>query len=372
MKCEEAAEFVSALCDGERIPRDAAEHVGACKVCAARLTEYAEMGAELRRVASLESAEPSPLTWAGQKRAKSNWWQKGWETMRIPRIAFALLLVAVVVLGSGLAILKVRAQTVGQVLMLTVKPENGQSMLCPLSQDGRAPFCSSVLTLKSGLLVNGFRIISRDGDRIELGVRARLTAFPVKVGQAVDASTDAIRNLPESTYWFEPGEKLEIDVLGSGPLTVTGELTDHVPSIILNDQIGEMDPKPGELRVISSVLLRNKKVVMDYEGVIASTIEAQHEVVYFYKQSEGLWVLSQAPLEGAVQAHVSRSRISFEMDGASYQFLMAAPVSRSETVWVLHLPDYKPAGAFSKLPDFQGFSGTGPLSILFPQAPAKN
>ncbi len=64
MKCEEAAEFVSALCDGEKIPRAAAEHVGECDVCATRLTEYAEMGAELRRVASLESTETSPLTWA--------------------------------------------------------------------------------------------------------------------------------------------------------------------------------------------------------------------------------------------------------------------------------------------------------------------
>lgn len=373
MKCEEAEEFVSALCDGEKIPRDAAEHVGGCKVCALRLTEYAEMGAELRRVASLEASEASLLTWAERERTKSNWWQKGWETMRIPRVAFALLVVAVLVLGSGLAILKVRAQSQGRVLMLTVKSENGHTMLCPLTQDEHAPLCYSMLYLKSGILIDGFRILSRDGDHVELGARAGFKALPVGSGGVLSASLEDIQNLPESTYWIEPGEKLEVEVPGTGPLTVTGEFSDHVPAFILpNREIGDMDPGPGELRVISPVLLRNKKVATDYEGLIATTVETDHQVVYVYRQSEGLWVWSQSPLEGGVQAHVSRSRISFEMDGASYQFLMAAPVSRSESVWVLHLPDYKPAGAFSKMPDFQGFSGTGPLSILFPQAPAKN
>jgi hypothetical protein len=373
MKCEEAAEFVSALCDGEKIPRGAAEHVGACEVCALRLTEYAEMGAELRRVASLESTEPSPLTWGKQQRTKSNWWQKGWETMRIPRLAFAVLLSAILALGSGLVILKVRAQTQGQVLMLRVKPENGHTMLCPLTQDEHAPLCYSMFYLNSGLLIDGFRIISRDGDRVELGVRAGLKAFPAGARDGFSASLEDIQKLPESSYWLEPGEKLEVDVPGAGALTVTGEFMDHIPSIMLNDrEIGDMDPGPGELRVISPVLLRDKQVVRDYAGLTSIIFEADHDVVYFYRQGEGLWVLSQSPLEGAVQGHVTLSRISFEMDGASYEFLTAAPVSRSETIWVLHKPDYRPSGGFSKIPDFQGFEGTGSLSILFPQAPAKN
>ena len=57
MKCEEAAEFVSALCDGESIPPEAAEHIGTCETCQARLKEYGEIGMALRRVASLESLE---------------------------------------------------------------------------------------------------------------------------------------------------------------------------------------------------------------------------------------------------------------------------------------------------------------------------
>ena len=54
MNCNEAAEFVSALCDGERIPAGAAAYVGDCEGCQARLREYIALGAEMRRAASME------------------------------------------------------------------------------------------------------------------------------------------------------------------------------------------------------------------------------------------------------------------------------------------------------------------------------
>ena len=51
MKCEEAAEFVSAVCDGELIPPDIASHIGKCERCGALLRDFVEIGAELRRMA---------------------------------------------------------------------------------------------------------------------------------------------------------------------------------------------------------------------------------------------------------------------------------------------------------------------------------
>jgi hypothetical protein len=375
MKCEEGAEFVSALCDGEKIPRAAAEHVGTCKVCAMRLTEYAEMGAELRRVASLESTEPSPLTWGKQQRTKSNWWQKGWETMRIPRIAFALLVVAVLVMGSGLVLVKARAQAQGKVLMLRVKPENGQSMLCALTQDeppgpySDFPLCASILNLKSGLLIDGFRIISKNGDRVELGVRAGFTAFPVDARGGFSASLEDIRKLPESTYWLEPGEKLEVEVPGTGPLTVTGELTDHVPAVVTESN--QLDPGPDELRAFSPVLLRNKKVILDFEGLLG-TAATKKDGVFIYAPGEGRYILSLSPLEGAVQGHVTLSRVSFEENGQPYVFLMAAPISRSDTIWVLHQPNYRPSQDSFTNQDDKVMGGSWKLDSFLAKAPPRN
>jgi exosortase D (VPLPA-CTERM-specific) len=90
MKCDKAAEFVSALCDGESISPEAAEHVGACETCQARLKEYGQIGTALRRVASLESpAEARARTWETRQRTESSWWEKGWTLLSpLPLVAW--------------------------------------------------------------------------------------------------------------------------------------------------------------------------------------------------------------------------------------------------------------------------------------------
>ncbi len=134
MKCEEAVQFVSALCDREMIPPPAAEHIGVCAACRMRLQEYVEIGAELRRVASLQAVEETEVKlWEQARRITPKWWEKGWETMRIPRFAFAMLLAATVVLGSSLVMVRVRAHTQGPVLMLTAKSATGHTVRCALS-----------------------------------------------------------------------------------------------------------------------------------------------------------------------------------------------------------------------------------------------
>ena len=72
MRCDEAAEFVSARCDGEVIPQTAAEHLETCAPCHALLEEYMEMGAELRRTASLEIEQGvSPRIWTKPQKTSS-------------------------------------------------------------------------------------------------------------------------------------------------------------------------------------------------------------------------------------------------------------------------------------------------------------
>ena len=80
MNCNEAAEFVSALCDGETVPRTAAEHIGTCERCQEQMKGYLEIGVELRRIASIQSAEEAPpLTFEGRKAWSTNRWQKDGE-----------------------------------------------------------------------------------------------------------------------------------------------------------------------------------------------------------------------------------------------------------------------------------------------------
>lgn len=225
MKCEEAAEFVSALIDGERIPREAAEHVGQCETCGSRLKEYAEMSAELRRMASLELVEePRVRRWEQKCGIASNWWRKGWETMRIPRIAFVLLLVAVFVQASSLAIGKVRAHTRGRLVMLIAKPAEGHTVLCTMYTEEKNGICDTVQMegTEGGQGVYKFRMIADDGDRIELGILAARVYHHV--------SKDELANMPVTVYSFKPGETLHINVPEAGDLAINGELWDHYPS----------------------------------------------------------------------------------------------------------------------------------------------
>src|SRR5262249_17249936 len=107
MKCEDAAAFVSALYDGERIPLDAAQHLGSGEACAGRLASSSSIGVELRRVAALD--QPMDVncgTWNAGQTERFSWWWKGRESMRIPRFAFASMLGAILLLSGGLVIVR--------------------------------------------------------------------------------------------------------------------------------------------------------------------------------------------------------------------------------------------------------------------------
>jgi hypothetical protein len=340
MRCEEAAEFVSALCDGEMIPPSAAEHIGKCAACGVRLKEYVEMGAELRRVASLQAVgiQKVPL-WGKVRKVSPNWWLKGWETMRIPRFAFAMLLAAVVVLGSSLTIMKVRAHTQGPVLMLTAKTASGHTVQCALSLvDEKSASCASVQAVAGvGAEAFKFRVISQQGDRIELGMRAK---FLTGTGSV---SSEEAEKLPETTYWFQPGEKLEAKMEGSEPMSVTGELMDHMPTSLAVGGGEQLDPNPNELRFVAPVLVRSKQVLHDFDDMTVTSTE-KDEGVELYVPHDGRYLVSLAALEGGVEGEIHDSRVTFELNGQSYQFLTGAPVARGEHIWILHLPSDRPSG----------------------------
>jgi hypothetical protein len=98
--CEETAEHISALCDGETIPRQAAQHISECGICKTRIEDYLRMGVELKRMAIASApAKLAPIPWVRERRSIFNGWQIWRQTMGIPRIAFAFMLVLIAVLS---------------------------------------------------------------------------------------------------------------------------------------------------------------------------------------------------------------------------------------------------------------------------------
>ncbi len=351
MRCGEAREFLSAMYDGERVPLEAAEHTAHCADCQELLKGYAEIGTALRTYGSLLIAQPvRNRRWLITKRNTSMWWEKGWQMMRIPRVALASLVLLLLILGSRLALVEVRAHGEGSVLSLTLTPAEGQSTQCYLSMtDKDHNHCGGLWQVGKSNLIYSVRALRKDGDRVLLSTRSRVTPLgPASYG------SDTESTLPETQSWLTPGETLTMPGTGEVKLALTGEWADHIP--VGGGQL--LDPGPAEIRLSSPALLKNNEMIGNLFDSMADAEKG--ECVYLYIPSEGRFLFSLTAIKGAIAAKVHLSRISFESDGHKYLILAGLPVSREENIWVLHDAAYKPSAKM-----MQGqFIGAGPISKL--------
>jgi hypothetical protein len=334
MICDDAAEYISALCDGETIPSTAAHHIGTCPNCQARLSDYLAMGVELRRAASLALADAVPSrVWTKPQNRVATWWQKGWGTMRIPRVAFAGLIAGILVLASVLAVNRAPAQNTGTVVVLTTVGPNGPLTDCALSTQGKNQYpCVWYGKLGSRFLAYRVFLGSRDGGRVRLGIQT-ITYTPGANPGSPESQVGSIKWI-----WFEPGEPLKFSVPQVGTLTLEGEWMDHMPIL------GTLDPIPNEIRLGRPLLLKDNVVVGDLSSHIGGIYSADDldSAFGFYISGQGRFLLSQLPMKGAVDAHVVQGRISFDEGGHSWELLSGVPVCRADHIWVLHQPDFKP------------------------------
>lgn len=344
MVCDDAAEHISALCDGETIPQESARHIADCPNCQRRLRDYLALGVELRRTASLEISEAvHPRNWTKSQNVISTWCQKGLSTMRIPRLAFAALVIGVVALSSALTVIKARAHNSGTVVLLSVTGPGGLLADCPLSiVDKNYVTCG--MFGKVGLQMLGYKIdlVSHDGDGMLLAVRAR--TYPIEPGGKQSFSASELDGDPAKEVWFKPGEPSKFEVPSVGALTLTGKWLDHMPVLGLHKE--DLSPGPNEVRFASPLLLRDGSMVGDLQGAIGGLFATDDRdfAIQTYFPGEGRFLISQLPMKDAVEARVMFSRISFEEGGHSWQFVTGAPVSRAKKIWVLHQPDFKMPG----------------------------
>ncbi len=354
MRCDEANEFLSAMYDGEMVPPQAAEHIAHCAACRELLKGYAETGLALRTYGSLLLAEPIPdRTWLTTKQDKTKWWEKGWQMMRVPRIALASLVLSLVVLGSRLALVEVRAHDNGSVLVLKLTPAQGDSVQCYVSMtDTDHSSCEGLSQIDKSNLFYAIKALRKDGDRVLLSIRSRVAPLgPASYGPGTESS------LPERQSWFTPGETLSLPGMGELKLALTGQWADHIPVTLGSNDL--LDPGPNEIRLTSPLLLKNNKLAGDMFNSSAGADEPG-EGVFLYIPGEGRFLLSLTPFEGAMRARVQLNRISFESNGQSYIIVTGTPVSRTQTIWVLHQVVYKPSAKSMQGP----LLGSGPVSKL--------
>ena len=221
MICTEAAEFVSALCDGEIIPPTAAEHIGTCPACQARLRDYLNLGVELRRTASLEQRAAVPArAWVRPQNPLTAFLQKGWGTMRIPRLAFAAMIAGIVALACTLAVVKVGANSTGTIVLLnTTWTSRNALALSAIYAGVKAGSATGTEKWVRRTSLTGSGCFRETVDRVLLAIRTRTYS---KGDDLSSFTQDADPATTIKEVWFEPGEQSKIDVTDVGTLTLTG------------------------------------------------------------------------------------------------------------------------------------------------------
>lgn len=357
MHCEQIEEYVSALCDGEKIPRDAAEHIGSCQSCSEELNDYAAIGLELRRLASLEEApQAARIDWEPEPETKVRWWRQGLTTMRIPRLAFGVMLMAIVALSGGLVLVRARAGSAGGRFLelkysLPVSPfaPYGRLGICIMKTDGsqQGNTCNFVDHGRTGVLLMNTHVITSLGDTAEVKIRAKFVPGPGDM--QIDYSEALFEDVPEKTVSLAPGEEQEIEVAGLGKVGLQREYLEHVPPLMYRPQ-ETLDPNPREFRIVAPVLLRDNQVIAKVDGYSIDTGETDATLM-LYVPGEGRYLIGIAPFEGAVQGDVHLGQITFSLEGHDYLLLTSTPITISERVWVKQEPEFKPSERMARQSD---------------------
>jgi len=348
MNCEMAEEYVSALCDGQKIPQGAAAHIGSCERCQLDLNECAAIGAELRRLASLD--EPVPVVQMSTS-SEIGWWQRGLATMKIPKLAFAVMLMAIIALSSSLVIVQARAGAgAGRFLELKYKlPSTSKPGICVMRADGsqKDNTCDFVDHGREGLLLMNTRVIANAERRVQLGIRVKY--IPGAQDTELNYSEALFKDVPETVLAAEPARKQEISVADLGTLEVEAEYLDHIPPLVDRPQ-ETLDPQAREFRIVSPVLVRDNQVIANSDGSSIDT-GSSDATLMFYVPGDGRYLVSSVPFESTVEGSVHVGKVSFVLEGHNYLLLTSMPITISDHVWVKHEPDFKPSERMARASD---------------------
>jgi hypothetical protein len=349
MNCTQAAECISALFDSQSISREVAAHLVDCPECRAQLNEYAEMSAELRDFASAAAPQAIPEgRWRLAEPAAANNWLKKWrETMRIPRFAFGLMVIAIFALSGSLALVKARPGGSGPTFLLTTKyPLKGGVFHCSYKNysGGLGPTCRGVEELGPvGQLLVSVQPVGREEDRVQLAVKVKYdpSAALAAARSSSDALSKALESVSEEKYWLKPEEPLSIPVASLGNLEVSGQFVDYAP-IVPHRPNEPFDPLPEEFRLWNPVLLCNNRILVNM-APLKATDTGNDAAAMLYSPGLGRLVFSSVPVQGGIEGKLQVNQVGFTLDGKDYLLIAGAPITRSDRIWVLYQPGWKPS-----------------------------
>lgn len=344
MNCDKAAECISALFDGEPISREVTAHLSDCEECSARLNDYAEMGADLREIANAagtRQAIPQGQWKSVGPTAAVNWLMRWRGTMRIPRFAFALMVIALLALSTGLVL--TRATTTHRWFHYELFGRDGRKIMsgtAPTNPGGNPYYdVDGGMTYPDGVVWFRIRIAEQIGEAEKIAAKA----LWAPKGSNREAFRERLNDMPEREFLYSPGKDLTIPVDGYGSLEVKGHFEAQLPA---NVRMG-LYPEDGVFRISPPlVLVREKELLM--KGDVGGGYGSIDRYYFAYgNQSEGWFLFSLKPFAGAVEGTLKMNQIEFTLAGKSYFLFTGDPIMfGSVKVWVKHyvaVQDFDPS-----------------------------
>jgi hypothetical protein len=346
MNCQEVQPFVSALHDGESVPKEAAEHIGGCSTCKERLREYAEMGAELRLLASA-GAEEIPAGLPALPPRVRRWRHLLTARVLVPRFALGLGVLLIAALSLGLSLM--RAQSAGLWFQFDVSSADGGGKWGSLLQAGDPPARGYLSVDSQARMAFQIKALEVHDDVVRLWVRARafnpesLNLDPKQVLQPSLAWPDTtmeriLADTRPQEFSYVPGQTLEIPVEGGGKILVKGQVFHLRPSFSADSF--PVSPGADQIVLTKAGLVRGNEFLGEIEG--AGSVRAADPAIAIYVPQQGVFVFTLKPQEGAVEGVTEFGRAQFKFDGQQYILFSATPITGGQQpreFWVYRDPD---------------------------------
>jgi hypothetical protein len=354
--CTAAEPFVSNIYDGEEAPLEAVQHVMSCASCRARLQDYARITSEMRMLA----AEDQSLHVVNIPRLqpRSGWHQAWSKSVRIPRVAAVVFLLALAVATAGWVHSAAQEkETISFWCDIAIpRVSSGGSLI----DVGAPPDITSAFNGDRGF-ASRVEALSIHDHAVVLRVQFKYFARRVDSDRVAKELAGVVPR--EITY--VPGQQLSIAVEGGEPVLLSGHVVRN------NNQIKPMGalaliPEPDEIVLDAPVLIRDDKEVLGVGsgGVHCKSKNPPCGAVFMYVPKHGLFYFSLQPMENSIEGMSGMSQLQFEEEG--HRYLLATPVPLTggdypRKIWVLHLKDYLPSqdGYHSKSEDNQTAVGMG-------------
>jgi hypothetical protein len=367
MNCDEVQPFVSALHDGESVPREAAEHIRSCSACQARLEDYAKMDVELRLLAS-RASENAPTEMPHLPQLRRRWGHTLTARVLVPRFALGVGLFAILGLSVGLGLM--RAQSGGLWFQFDLSNAEKQAKVGCLTQAGddwTGGFLQEDTNQKIGIRVKALDV---QKELVRLSVVARV--FEPAPGseeekaanyQAGGFSQEVIDRMFANTtpqeFDYVPGQTLEIPVEGGGKVLLSGEVFKLRPSF--SAQWYPLTLHPDEIALSKGALVRGNEFLGEIGG--GGSARATNSAIGVCVPQLGTIVFALKPFEGAVQGVAEFGEVHFNIDGDKYTLFSATPITGGQQpreIWVYRSQNCPPS--WKSTPKHPTFSGSGDIS----------